>query len=97
MTAVLHLLVRVLALGSVSTAVTVNQFYPFGSDSGDTLLFNGQQEPSSSSSATQQLPFDLPILSTTATSYYVSTQCNVLMAVTCMHGSFNCCICPYSG
>ena len=41
------LLVRMLALGSVSTAVTVGQFYPFGSDSDDTLLFNGQQEPAS--------------------------------------------------
>ena len=80
------LLVRMLALGSVSTAVTVGQFYPFGSDSDDTLLFNGQQEPASFISASQQLPFDLPILSATATSYQVSTQC---LIGSCMHGSLS--------
>ena len=60
------LMYAVLALSDISTAVTVNQFYPFGSDSGDTLLSER------ASSDPLQLPFELPVLTTTTTSYEVS-------------------------
>ena len=52
---------------STAHAVTVNQFYPFGSDSGDTLL----SEPVLSTITDPlQLPFELPILTTTTTASY---------------------------
>ena len=60
--------VLVLVSLTISHAVTVDQFYPFGAGSGDTLLSDGQQNPSST--YTQQLPFELPLLTSTAMSSY---------------------------
>ena len=50
------------SLYAISQAVTVDQFYPFGADRGDTLLTDHQQMPLAIYQ--ERIPFELPLTST---------------------------------
>ena len=55
------------SLYSISQAVTVDQFYPFGADRGDTLLTD-QQMPSAIYQ--MRIPFELPLTSTVRVNHF---------------------------